>query len=211
VGDDRDYRFKLDYKPEGLGFSKAKVDILEATVPKALTADAKRLQMLLGAKKPELELLAHIDEKHGLVTLGAGARGLMSDWVRHLGTQRRVSAETDGGLALARRASAGSVAHEGCQLCIAIEPTRAMRMWLTHQRDFDANADAGTKLAEADALEATGLLGLSIRASGSEAALGVAGAPSLIFSDGAVIPALMRLGGWLPETLGPPEPRSDGG
>lgn len=208
VGDDRDYRFKIDYKPEGLGFSKSKVDILEVNVPKALQSDARRLEMFFGAQKPELEILAHIDEKYGLVVAGSGARSIMSDWVRHLGTQRRVSTEFDGGLALARNTSAGAHSGSGCQICVAVEPTRALRMWLTHQRDFDDNKEVGARLAEADKLKASGHLALSLRASDAEAAIGIAAAPQLLSANPPLLPALMRLGDLLPEDFADDPPAS---
>jgi hypothetical protein len=174
VGDDRDYRFKVDFKPEGLGFSKAKVDLLSTTVPKALLEDAKRLEMFFGAKKPKLELLAHIDEKYGLVAVGAGARGVMASWVRTLGKTRDQSAEGDGGLDLARSTGTGTTSGSGCQICVAVEPTRALQMWLTHERDFAKVDDAQSRLEDANKLSPRGQFAFGLRASASEVALGAA-------------------------------------
>jgi hypothetical protein len=155
--------------------------------------------MFVGAKKPELEMLAHMDEKFGIVVIGAGARGVMANWVRHLGVQRRVSAETDGGLALARATSAGARAGAGCQLCVAVEPVSALRMWLAHQRDFAGDTEAGKRLEEAQALEPAGQAAFALRAGSKEVALGLGVSQRLIHAEPAVLGTLMRLGDWLPD------------
>lgn len=201
VGDDRDYRFKSEFQPEGLGFSKAKVDLLSVTVPKAMLEDAKRLAMFLGTDKPKLEVLSHIDEKYGLVAFGAGARGVMSSWVRTLGKKREQSAESEGGLALARSTGSGASSGAGCQLCVAVEPTRALQMWLTHERDFAQVDGADARVQDAAKLTNQGPVAFGLRASNREVALGAAASGSVLFAEPSVIASIMRLGQLLPERL----------
>lgn len=188
MGDDRNYRAKLEYKPDGLGFSKAKVDLLSSTVPKAFADDAKRVAMFVGEKKPKLEILSFVSGDQGLVAIGAGARTFMSDYVRNLGAQRDQSTESEGGLRLARALGGG------CQLCIAIEPEGALRTYLRHKADFDGDAEARATLDELSKSSVQrggeGHVALSLRARDTEAALGVGVSRGLLFGES---PMLKRL------------------
>ena len=184
--DDADFRIDLEFKPEGMSLSGGKVDLLGAKVPKSLKEDAKRLSMWLGAKKPKLEVLTSIEDEWGIVAIGAGARSVMSEWMRYQDQPRRVSAETDGGLALARRVGGG------CQLCIAIEPVSAVRTWLTHRRDFDGDAEAGTQLTDWQRSSSANFA-LSMRASDVEAAIGLGAPRALLDAQPPILPALVKL------------------
>src|SRR5690606_34353469 len=122
-----------------------------------LLEDAARLPMWLGAKKPKLEILSSIGDEYAIVAIGAGARTVMTEWVRYLDQPRRVSAETDGGLAFARRLGGG------CQICIAVEPVSAVRTWLSHRRDYDGDATATAQLSNWQQ-SASSSVALSLRA-----------------------------------------------
>ncbi len=189
MGDDKDYRATVSYKPEGLVFSKAKVDLFSATIPKAFEADAARVKMLVGSKKPKLELLALVEGEYGIVVIGEGARTLMGDWVRHLGTTRRISAETEPGLGLARAIGGG------CQICVAIDPVGALRSYAQWRVDLGDDPAASQALAATKDSVHEGWAALSVRARDDEAALGFGAQKKVAFEQPELWTAALLLAG----------------
>ncbi|MGB1698351.1 MAG: hypothetical protein ACPHRO_00260, partial [Nannocystaceae bacterium] len=81
--------------------------------------------VLLGKKRNRIEILSFVEGDSSMVAFGAGARTVMSDYLRGLRVARTSSLESTGGLEDARALTGG------CQLCVAFNPHELMRVVLT--------------------------------------------------------------------------------
>jgi hypothetical protein len=175
TGDDREFRFNVDFRPEASTVSGTKVDVFTATVPKAFTADAKRVGMALGRTKPRVHAMTAVRDGVGFVAFGAGARRTATRFI----TLRRESAggaESQRGLALARETAGG------CGLCMAVNVAGLLRGWAVHRRDFDADPSAKDQLKRVSQLPAAAILAVAARSDASGGALGVGASPELLFA-----------------------------
>jgi hypothetical protein len=119
VGEDPNERYSASFKPDGLGFSKARADILAIDLSKAMTADLpKSSTLVLGKKRNRVEFLSYVEGDASLIAFGPGARTIMSDYLRGLKSPRASSIESLGGLGVARDVTGG------CQLCVVVNPYR---------------------------------------------------------------------------------------
>ena len=123
VGEDPDERYSASFKPDGLGFSQARADILAVDLSNAMTRElldddvlSKSSSVLFGKKTDRVEFLSFVEGGASLVALGPGARSVMSDYLRGRKGPRSSSLETKGGLDAAREVTGG------CQLCVTLNP-----------------------------------------------------------------------------------------
>ena len=124
VGEDPNERYSASFKPDGLGFAKARADILAIDLSKAMTEDFGRSStIVLGKKRNRVEFLSYVEGDASLIAFGPGARTIMSDYLRGLQRARASSLESLGGLGVARDLTGG------CQLCVTINPHEVAKLF----------------------------------------------------------------------------------
>ena len=172
VSGDPNERYKVSYRPDGLGFSGGKVDQFYLTLPKRMQTDPATMDPFVGKRKPKIEFLAYVKDGVAVLTIGAGGRKVMSEVVRG----PKSSMEDDGGLALARKTT------DGCQLCVAIDPKRTIHAILTLDADPD-DKPAREALKRLDKIEYPGQVALGAKVEGNAAVL-AGGVPQTLLYPG---------------------------
>lgn len=117
AGKDPKHKYSVKFKQDGLKVGSHKADVFTLTIPKDKQDDLEGTEWLVG-KKPKLEVSVVVAEGQIVLAMGAGQKAFMSRLGRRLGKKRSDQGlEEGGGLALARKLSAG------CQYCVAVDPT----------------------------------------------------------------------------------------
>lgn len=177
VGDDPEYKYRVDYKEAGVSVPGGKADRLTVTVPEFMREDTKSMNMLLGAKKPRFEIISYVHDGYGFLAVGVGGRKVISKAARGIKSVPAESIETDGGLTLAREASGG------CSICSATDVRGMARLGATVIRDGGEAGDAGDALvASADALEIDAAVAMGFAVVGNTGTFAVGVPQALLFA-----------------------------
>jgi hypothetical protein len=188
TGGDKDHRYKVSYKPDGLVFSGTKADHFYVTVPKYLQTEMGRAaNPYLGKKNPRLEVIVLIEDGRVFMTIGRGGKALISDISRKLGSDRATNLESDGGLALARRLDGG------CHFCIALDPIELARLALIAARDTDDSRAAKEGLKNLAKLDLPGQIALAAKLEEDRGSLGLGIPKDMLFSEPEKLRALKQL------------------
>jgi len=189
TGGSPDHAYSVSFKQGVIKAGKAKADLFTMTVPKYLQADVSRLSWLVGGAKPKLEISTLAADGKLIVAIGAGQRALMTEVGRQLGKPGE-GLEAGGGLTLAR-----SLAN-GCQYCIAIDPTTVGAMVLTvFANDEDEPAEVRKAAREGiktlAKLDLDGEVAFAMRLEQGRGVFGFGIPKQLLFADPAKIKAIV--------------------
>ena len=121
-GKNKDAKFGVTLKEEGLKISGIKADQLSVKVPKDFESDTEDLALFL--KKNSVESVSFAQDGVAVWAFGSGARGVASDIARSLGKDRSSSMASEGTLETLRKGM------DGCQLCMTFDGAEYLRVRL---------------------------------------------------------------------------------
>ncbi|TPV97233.1 MAG: hypothetical protein B7733_00625 [Myxococcales bacterium FL481] len=204
VGQDPEQRYKVTYKTDALRVGKHRADQFTATVPKAMQAQIEDLAVFFG-KKPKLEIVSLAAANTAVVAIGAGAKRVVGDIGRSLGATRRTNLEADGGLALARRTTAG------CQVCVAVDPVAALTTRLHYLEARASDKERAAALRALRKVRTLGQIGLATLLQPDHGRLGLAAPQSLLFADANATKVVRDAFQMAAESTSAPTAVADGG
>ncbi|PRP93254.1 hypothetical protein ENSA5_43490 [Enhygromyxa salina] len=192
AGNSSDHAYKVSFKKSVVRAGKAKGDLFTLTIPKAMQAALDDLGWFFGTKKPQVEVASVVVDGKLIVALGVGQKAMMSAIGRRVGKSSDAGLEAGGGLALARKLT------QGCQYCIAVDPSEVGEMVFT-TLSADQSQPEEVHKAAAKARDALAKLGLdgevafALRFDQDRGSLGFGVPKSLLFADPAKIKSVVDL------------------
>jgi hypothetical protein len=154
-GKNKDAKFVVDYKKDGLRFAAVKADRITVKIPKNFEEDIDDMGPFL--KKNAVEVVSFAKGNTAVVAIGAGARTIAADIAKNLGKAPASSLASNEGL---RSLRAGM---EGCQICLSADFVRYLQFRLmllegkTEDKAVAKQARAHrAKLAKLSALDGAG-------------------------------------------------------
>jgi hypothetical protein len=166
-GKNKDAKFVVDYKKDGLRFAAVKADRMTVKIPKNFESDFEPLGPFL--KKNSVETVSFAKGTIAVVAIGAGARTIASDIAKNLGKAPASSMANANGL---RALRAGM---DGCQICATVDFVKYLhfRLLLLEGKTADKTVAKDAKAHRAKLAKLAGLdAGGGVRMNDKKAAFG---------------------------------------
>ena len=168
-GKNKDAKFIVSFKEDGLKFSGVKADQMTVKVPKDFMGEMDEAAIFL--KKNSIETVSFVEDGVAIWAAGAGSRGLASDIAKSLSKDRTTSMATEGNLETLRKGM------DGCQVCMTFDGTAYLRLRLMHLASTTDDKAVAKKvkahLAKLKKLKADVDVSMGVRVSDNNGAFGV--------------------------------------
>lgn len=166
-GKNKNAKFEVQLKNDGIKFSGVKADRLLVKIPKDFREDFAKASVFM--KGDSLETVSFVKGNTALIAIGSGGRALAADVAKSLGSGSKAALANDSAMTSLRSGM------EGCQVCVTFDAKEYLRLrlqLLAEGSDKTVAKDAKAKLKQLGKVSGDVDLGAGLRFEADNAAFG---------------------------------------